>query len=125
MKWVWASLICFIGGSIYFLTDAIFDLGVTAFWVYDWDSLCYIWETTLTTLLLMTIRNFMPVHKRWIIKAALYYSFITILWEITAPITEINKNHPVAVNIGFLVLSVGVAISLLKDLRQRRWEQNS
>jgi multisubunit Na+/H+ antiporter MnhG subunit len=99
-----------------FLIQATFGLPL-------WDDVYYLWQAILLSLCFGTILTLLPNENKWIIKPVFYYSLIKVVWEVLSLTTDIDINHPQAVNTAFLVLITGVGMLLLKDLAQR-WKRH-
>lgn len=81
-----------------------------------WDDLYFIWDSGKDVLLLTAL--FLTIDKRWrwLIWPSLIYFTIVFIWQIVAPITRWDVNHPTAVVVVFSALLTIVIILLRKDL---------
>lgn len=117
-----AAVYWFIAGSIIFLVWADYEKQV-------WNNAYFSWDAIRDLLFIVAGYNLIPKEKRWFLKPVIVYCLIRVLWELADLIQkgQLSKHGTVTEkvsSIGFLVLSVGVALLLLKDLKDR-WEQNS
>lgn len=106
-----------MAGSIIFTVWPDYDMKI-------WNSAYFIWDSSRDLLLTLTLSYLIPTSKRWLLKPVIVYSLTRFLWELVNSVVDIGPQKNKVESIGFLVLSVGLALLLLRDLK-KRWEQNS
>lgn len=119
MRTVWVAVIWFMAGSLFFTILGSNDNPV-------WDGVYFTWDASRDLLFVLAAFDLIPKVNRWFLKPVIVYCSIRLLWEIIDLITGIGNEAMVdkVSNIGFLVLTVGVSLLLLKDL-VNRWNRNS
>lgn len=105
-----------ISGSTIFLIWADYDTRI-------WNNVYFIWDATRDFLFSLALFYLLPKASRFFMKPVNAFLIIRLIWEIVNSLIFVQNKQKIE-SIGFLVLSVGVALLLLKDLIDR-WEQNS
>lgn len=110
------TVVWFMAGSITFTVWPDYDMKI-------WNSAYFIWDAARDLLITLTLFDLIPKTQRWLLKPPIIYLIIRLIWEVINSVVVIGSHRDKIESTGFLVLSVGLALLLLRDL-VKRWQQN-
>lgn len=80
-----------------------------------WQKWYFIWDKTKDVMLLASLTLLAPKAYRRIPLFTLIFVSIRLIWDIIVEITGIYINHPLAVNILFIILLMVCVTAVLKE----------